>query len=115
MYIRKRKPTLFPSSAIFRDIHDLVLEDEEIGGALAGEPHHVLVVILDPSVDGLAVQELNGDRLLLLPQRLEERSFLESILRRRRPTVLDGLGIPLGSAERHAGIVHKAWVTKHEG
>ena len=61
---------LLPFSAIFHDVHDLVLEDEQIGRTLARQPHHVLVVILDPSVDGLAVHELDGDRLLLFPQGL---------------------------------------------
>src|SRR6266571_8603907 len=94
-------------SPIFRDVHNLVLEDEQIGCALAGQANHVLVVILDPPVDNLAIHQLDRDWFLLFSKQLEESRFLESILGRRRPAALGGIGIPLWSAERHARIVHK--------
>jgi hypothetical protein len=96
----------FPFSAIFCDVHNLVLEDEQIGDALARQPHHIFVIVLDPPVHDLAVHELDRDRLLLFSQRLEESSLLERIFRRWRPGVLGGIGIPLSGTERHAGIVH---------
>src|SRR5208282_385346 len=99
---------LFFLSAIFRDVHDFVLEDEEIGRSLARQANHVLVVILDPSGNGLAVHQLQRNCFLLLSKRLEVCRFLEGIFRRRRSGVLDGFRIPLWSTQRHADIVHNA-------
>lgn len=59
-------------SAVFGDVHDLVLEDEKIGRAFAGEADHVLIVVLDPSADDLAVHQLDRDSLLLFAERFEE-------------------------------------------
>ena len=44
---------------LFRDVHDLVLEDEQIGRALTRQSHHVLIVVLDPSLDDLAVHQFD--------------------------------------------------------
>ena len=102
---------LFPLSAVFRDVHDFVLEDEQIWRAFARQANHIFVVVFDPAVDGLPVHQFERDWLLLLAQRLQESSFLECIFRRRSPAALCGIGISLWSAERHAGIVHKAQQT----
>jgi hypothetical protein len=106
--VRGLKPALLALSAIFRDVHDLVLKDEQIGRALARQAHHIFVVIFNPSVEDLPVQQLDRDRFLLFPQRFKKRNLFERIFRRRRPASLGGIGIPLWGAERHAGIVHKA-------
>ncbi len=98
---------LFFLADVFRDVHDLVLEDEQVGSALAGQPNHIPVVILDPAADRLAIQQFHGNRLLLFSQRFKESSFLIGVFRRRRAAPLGGIGIPLG-AERHSWIVHKA-------
>ncbi len=98
---------LLAFSAIFRDVHDLVLEDEQIRRTLARQPHHVLVVVLDQSADDLAVHQFDRNRFLFFPQGLEEGRFLKRLLRRRRPAAF-GIRIPVITAERHAGIVHKA-------
>ena len=75
-----------------RNVHDFVLEDEQIGRALAGEAHHILVVILDPSLDNLAVHQLNADALLLLSQGLQISGFFKSVVGRRSlPSLTDGI------------------------
>src|SRR5712691_8504497 len=99
------KPRLFPSSAIFGDIHDLVLKNKKIGSAFARQPHHVLVVILDPAADSLTIHKLHANRLLLLAQSLKEAGFFEGLFRRRGPTALSGVRVSL-RAERHRKIVH---------
>jgi hypothetical protein len=98
---------LFSLPAIVRDVHDLVFEDEKIGSALAGQPHHVLVVIFDPAGYSLTVHQFHGDRLLLLAQSFEEAGLFESLFRRRSPATLGGVGISR-RAEGHSGIVHAA-------
>src|SRR5580704_10026639 len=87
-----------------------MLVDKQIGGAFARQPHHVLVVVLDPAAHDLAVHQLDRNRLLLFSQRLEEGSLFTGFLRRRRAAVLGGVGISLRRTERHAGIVHKRLV-----
>src|SRR5215469_8125149 len=57
---------LFPFAAVFGDVHDLVLEDEQIGARFASEANHILVVVFDPTAHNFAIVELNGNRLLLL-------------------------------------------------
>ena len=51
----------------FGDVQDVVLEDEQIRVALARQAEHVLVVILNPTLDDLSVFELDGDLSLLFP------------------------------------------------
>ena len=99
---------LLPLSALFRDVHDLVLEDEQIGRALTRQSHHVLIVVLDPSLDDLAVHQFDRDWILPFAKSLQKTCFFECIFRRRRPAAFGGIGIPLWSAKRHANIVHKA-------
>jgi hypothetical protein len=92
-----------------------MLEDEQIGCALARQPHHILIVIFDPSMDGLSVHELNRNGFLFFSQRFKESGLLEGIFRRRRTAALGGIGIPLRSAERHAGIVNQSAADEGEG
>ena len=92
--------------AFLGDVHDLVLENEKIGRALAGQSDHVLVKILDPSLDGLAVHEFDRYRLLLLSNGLEEQCLLIGVLRRGRPAALLVVVALLLAMKRHAGIVH---------
>src|SRR5260370_19219990 len=75
--------TLFSLPAILGDVHNFVLKNEKIGSALARQPHHVLVVILDPAADRLTIHQLHANQLLLLAQSLEEIGFFESLFRRR--------------------------------
>src|SRR5260370_12325709 len=56
--------------AVFRDINNLVLEDEQIRSILARHAHHILVVVLDPAPDHFAVGKLQAHDLLLFPERL---------------------------------------------
>jgi hypothetical protein len=92
--------------AFLGDVHNLVLEDEQIGRAFAGQSNHVLVEIFDPSVDGLAVHEFDRYRLLLLSNGLEKRCLLIRVLRRGRPAALLVVIALLLALKRHAGIVH---------
>jgi len=97
---------LFP--AVLSDVHDLVLKDKKIRPAIARQPHHVPVVVFDPAAEGLAIHELDGNWLLLFPQRLEEGRFLERVFRRWSPAAFRGVGTALRRAKGHAGIVHNA-------
>ena len=102
---RPRSNTLLSSSAVLGDVHDLVLEDEEIRRAFARQAHHISVVVLDPAAHNLTIHELNRHRLLLFSQRFEKGRLFESVFWRRRPATLDNIGISLSTAERHGGIV----------
>jgi hypothetical protein len=51
--------TLLLLPAFLGDVHNLVLEDEQIGRTFACQPDHVLVEILDPSMDGLAIHKFD--------------------------------------------------------
>jgi len=97
--------SLLPFAAVFRDVHDLVLKNKKIGSALARQPHHIFIVVLDPSRHGLAIHELHAYRLLLFPEGLEESGLFEGFLRRWSPAPLGSIGISR-RAKRHAGIVH---------
>src|SRR5579863_482998 len=78
------KLKLLAFTAILRDVHDFMFEDEEIGLVFAGQPHHVLVVIFDPAADHLAIRQLDADRFLLLAQRLEIGCFFRGFFWRGR-------------------------------
>jgi hypothetical protein len=39
---------LLPLARILRDVDDFMFEDEQVGRAFSGQPHHVLIVIFDP-------------------------------------------------------------------
>jgi len=97
---------LFLSHAVLGDVHDLVFEDKQIRSSLTGEAHHILVVVLDPAVDQLAVHKLERNRLLPLSKSLQKIGFFEGIFRGRRAPTL-GVGIPMWP-KRHARIVHNA-------
>src|SRR6202051_1424434 len=102
---RRPKPALLSLPAAFCDVHDLMLKNEKIGSAFAREPHHVLIVILDPSAHGLTIQQLHADRLLLLAQSLKKVGLLESLLGRRGAAAFSGVGISM-RAERGRGVVN---------
>src|SRR5215470_5155143 len=61
---------------LFRDVRDLVFEDEKVGSAGAREPHHILIVILDPAAHRLAGGQAQADRVLPLTQRLQVFGFV---------------------------------------
>ena len=60
--------SLFALSGIFCDVHNVVLENEQIGGAFTRQPDHIPVVVFDPAAHHLPVGQLDADRLLLLAQ-----------------------------------------------
>lgn len=103
----RRQPKLLSLPAVFRDVHNLVLEDEKVGSALTGQAHHMLIVVLDPAAHRLTIHQLDADRFLLLAQSFKKAGFFEGLFWRRGPAALGGVGVSL-RAERHAGIVHGA-------
>jgi hypothetical protein len=92
-------------SGILGDVHDLVLEDEKVRCTFACQADHILVVILDPSSDNLAIHQLDRNGLLLLAQRLQKIGLFERIFGRRRAPAL-WIWIAVSAPKRHAGIVH---------
>src|SRR5215467_9866284 len=89
----------------FLDVHDFVLENEQIGFALTGQAHHVLVVVLNPATHNFAVSQLDADRLLLLTKRLKVIRLSEGLFGRHWARATIGV---LGSVKRHALILHGA-------
>src|SRR5581483_3755182 len=80
-------PPMVPASvaafaAVFRDVHDLVLVDEQVGRAFARQADHSLVVVFDPPFDGFAVHQLHGNLRLLLTECLQVSGFLIGLFRR---------------------------------
>src|SRR5580698_6937018 len=73
---------LLALASVFRDVHDFVLENEEIGLCFASKADHVFVVVFDPAVDDLAIGQLDAHRLLLFGERLQIRGFFRSFLGR---------------------------------
>src|SRR6266849_4097158 len=65
---RENMGSLLPPSSVLRDIHDLVFEYEQVGPVFPRQPHHVLVVVFDPSSDHFPVRQLDTHQLLLLAQ-----------------------------------------------
>src|ERR1700761_5822486 len=68
--------TALAGRCTFADRADLCLVDEEVRLALAREPHHHVVEVLDPAVDDLAVAQLYGYRHLTIAQRLQVQGFM---------------------------------------
>ncbi len=98
---------LFSLAAVFSDVHDFVLEDKQIRRAFAGQAHHVLVVVFDPTGDDVPIHQLDADLPLLFTQALKKPSFFEGLFRRRGSAVLAAMGSAL-YAESHANILHKS-------
>jgi hypothetical protein len=79
---------------IFRDIHNLMLEDEKIRSILARYAHHVLVVVFDPASDHFAVSQLQAHDFLLFSKRFEIGRLFKRFVGRRR-ALLAKVGISL--------------------
>ena len=75
--------------AVFRDINNLVLEDEQIRSILARHAHHILVVVLDPAPDHFAVGQLQAHDLLLFPECLQIGRLFKSFIRRRSALLVE--------------------------
>src|SRR2546423_5684264 len=70
--------------SVFRDIHDFVFEDKEVGTILAGEADHVFVVVFDPSAHDFAVGQFQAYGLLLFAECLQIAGFFVSLVWGRR-------------------------------
>src|SRR4051794_34234752 len=92
---------LFSLAAVFRDVHDLVLEDKKIRLVFAGQPDHIFVVVFDPAANNFAIRQLDGYRFLFFSERLQVGSFFRSLFGRRRPSFARGATGSL-SVKRHS-------------
>src|ERR1700685_1480084 len=97
--------SLFLPAPILGNVHNLVLEDKKVGSALARQPDHPAVVILNPPADHLPIHQLDINRLLFLAQGLQKTSFFEGVFRRRSPSPLPRIG-PALRMKRHPLILH---------
>src|SRR6266436_7972045 len=97
---------------VFGDVHNFVLEDEEVGAVLTGEPDYILVVILDPPANHFAIGQFQAYRFLLFTERLQVRGLLEGLVR-RRSAFLAKVGI--SRLQRHTGILHAKEVSQRNG
>ncbi len=55
-------------TAVFSDVHDLVLEDKQIRRAFASQADHVAIVVFDPAAHHLPVHQFDRDWFLLLAE-----------------------------------------------
>src|ERR1700740_554024 len=76
------KISLLALRRFFADVHDVVLEDEQIRGAFSRQTHHILVVVLDPASHYFAVRKLDAYGLLLFAQLFQVSGFLKCLVRR---------------------------------
>src|SRR5882757_1147967 len=90
--------------AFFLDIHDLVLVDEKIRRAFAGQTDHVAVVIFDPAVDDFTVGQLHAHRLLFFAEELQIGSFFKRVFSGDNLS-LWGTGVGRIHAGGHTAIV----------
>src|SRR5258706_11024698 len=84
--------SLLAFSAVFRDVHDLVFEDKQVGLVFAGQPDHILVVVSDPAADDFAIRQLDAHGLLFFSERLQVRRLLRGLLGRGRPSLAGSAG-----------------------
>ena len=68
----------------FGDVHDVVLEDEQIRVMLTCQAEHVSVVILNPPLDDLPILQLDGDRMFASPQIFEVVGLSRGVIGRSR-------------------------------
>src|SRR6516162_2414296 len=97
--------TLLLSPRVFGDIHDVMLEDEQIGRALARKANHVPIVVFDPAAHNFPIRQLDADSLLFLAQLFEVSSFLVGFVGRRSLASAPRSSLATRS-ERHIGILH---------
>jgi hypothetical protein len=67
---------------LFLEILDIVLENEQVGLSLAGQPDERLIVILDRTYHFFTAGHLDADRCGPLDQQLEVFGLLEGLLGR---------------------------------
>ena len=71
-------------SAQLCEVLDIVLEDEEIGRAFAGQSNKRVVVIFDRSCDFFAVNQFHAHRRAVLDEVLQIADLLQRLFRRPR-------------------------------
>jgi len=94
--------------ALFRQVCDLVFEDEEVRLPVAGEPEHVAVVVFDPATKGLAGNQLQSNWALLLRELFEIGGFFVGGFR-WRSFLLRRIG------KRHTRILRLVFVDEKRG
>jgi len=99
-FARAATAHFFSATSLLSDGANLMFIDEQIRLALAREPDHAVVEVLNPSGDGLAVVQLYGDTNLFFTKEAQIERFLPGITRRR------GFLAPAGGVKgRHIDIV----------
>src|SRR6202162_1514794 len=98
--LRRKSALLLAFSAVFRDVHDLVFEDKQVGLIFAGQPDHILVVVFDPAPDDFAVRQLDAYGLLFFSERLQVGRLPRGLCGRGRPSLAGSAGSL--SLKRHA-------------
>jgi len=92
------------AASLLGDGADLIFVDEQIRLALAREPDHAVVEVLDPAGDGLTIMQFDGYANLLFAEEAQIERFLAGITRRRRFLAPAG-----GVKGRHMDIVADGW------
>jgi len=106
---RRRNFALFAPSAVFRDVHDFVFKDKQIGLVFASQTDHVFVVIFDPASDHFSIRQLDAHRLLFFSERLQVGRLLRCLLGRGRPSLSRRARCSL-SLKRHSDyFTRRAW------
>ena len=93
------------AAATFADRSDLVLIDEKIGLAFAGNANHGVVEILDPSGNALAVPEFDRYPHLLLAEEPQVKRLLAGFTKRR--SLLTSPGCILGCHILHDSCIQR--------
>src|ERR1700730_16413045 len=92
LWTQRRSAVLLALSAVFRDVHDLVFEDKQIGLVFAGHSDHILVVVFDPAADDFAVRQLDAYGLLFFSERLQVCRLLRGLLGGGGPSLAGSAG-----------------------
>ena len=93
------------ADGVLGDVGNFVLEDKQVRRALAGEPDHALIVILNPAANHFAIHELDANRTLLFAQRSEIGCLLLRVVGRRGSALASAL-IAVRCAKSHGLILH---------
>src|ERR1700741_4449198 len=72
---------LLPFYGLFGDVHDVVLEDEQIRRTLPRQAHHIPIVVLDPATHYFPVCKFDAYGLLFFAQLFQVSGFLKCLVR----------------------------------
>jgi hypothetical protein len=75
-------------SAQFHQVLDVVLEDEQIGRAFAGEPDERMIVVFDGAGDFFTIDQLHPHGRAVFDELLQIPDFFQRLFRRARSLAL---------------------------